>query len=63
MPPSAETPAWWLHRDQNGAGNPCVTRVNLGEMAERFNAAVLKTAEPSRAPRVRIPLSPEFAGD
>ena len=31
-------------------------------MAERFNAAVLKTAEPLRAPRVRIPLSPKCAG-
>ena len=29
-----------------------------GEMAERLNAAVLKTAEPSRVPWVRIPLSP-----
>ena len=30
-----------------------------GEMAERLNAAVLKTAEPSRVPWVRIPLSPD----
>jgi hypothetical protein len=29
-----------------------------GEMAERFNAAVLKTAEPETVPWVRIPLSP-----
>ena len=29
-----------------------------GEMAERSNAAVLKTVEPARAPGVRIPLSP-----
>ena len=28
-------------------------------MAERFNAAVLKTAEPETVPWVRIPLSPE----
>jgi hypothetical protein len=30
-------------------------------VAERFNAAVLKTAEPSRVPWVRIPPSPKFA--
>ena len=29
-----------------------------GEMAERSNAAVLKTVDPSRGPGVRIPLSP-----
>ncbi len=28
-------------------------------MAERSNAVVLKTIEPSRAPGVRIPLSPQ----
>ena len=29
-----------------------------GEMAERSNAAVLKTVVPARVPGVRIPLSP-----
>jgi hypothetical protein len=29
-----------------------------GEMAERSNATVLKTADPLRDPGVRIPLSP-----
>jgi hypothetical protein len=29
-----------------------------GEMAERSNAAVLKTVDPVRGPGVRIPLSP-----
>lgn len=29
-----------------------------GEMAERFNAAVLKTVDPARGPWVQIPLSP-----
>ena len=31
---------------------------DTGEMAERSNAAVLKTVEPLRVPGVRIPLSP-----
>lgn len=33
--------------------------VRRGEMAERFNAAVLKTAVPETVPWVRIPLSPD----
>gem|GEM_PF-5385452 len=32
----------------------------FGEMAERFNAAVLKTVEGLSPPGVRIPLSPPF---
>ena len=34
------------------------TAVNCGEMAERFNAAVLKTVEGATPPRVRISFSP-----
>lgn len=35
---------------------------NRGEMAERFNAAVLKTADPARDPKVRILVSPQTLG-
>ena len=38
---------------------PCArTSANIGEMAERFKAAVLKTAVGVSLPWVRIPLSP-----
>ncbi len=33
---------------------------STGEMAERLNAAVLKTVDPLRGPWVRIPLSPQL---
>ena len=36
---------------------------DAGEMAERSNAAVLKTVEPARAPGVRIPLSPLLSAE
>ena len=38
-------------------GSLC-SRLLHGEMAERFNAAVLKTVERESVPGVRIPLSP-----
>jgi hypothetical protein len=38
--------------------NPVVVKYRNGEVAEWSNAAVSKTVEPSRVPRVRIPASP-----
>ena len=35
----------------------------VGEVAERFKAAVLKTVEPERVPGVRIPPSPPVQPD
>ncbi len=32
----------------------------IGEMTEWSNVIVLKTIEPLRAPRVRIPISPHY---
>ncbi len=42
-----------------GTGNlSVVDYAYRGEVPERLNGAVSKTVVPSRAPRVRIPLSP-----
>ncbi len=44
----------------SGAVRNLMITFAAGEMAERSNAAVLKTVEPARAPGVRIPLSPHY---
>ena len=47
----------WADENENGA-SPSYKREH-GEMAERFMAAVLKTADVLKRPWVRIPLSPD----
>ena len=48
-----------MKRGSRGAGAPAI---NIGEMAEWFKAAVLKTAVLETVPGVRIPLSPPTSG-
>jgi hypothetical protein len=52
----------WLPVAEAGENGEALVRSGRGEVAERFNAAVLKTAGPLRAPRVRIPSSPDSFG-
>ncbi len=57
-PASAASPAakWGLRAPDGLSTSPR----DRGEMPERSNGAVSKTVDPSRGPRVRIPVSPPF---